>query len=97
MCERYSSVEAVRQAKMSGELYSSLRPDVPASISNFEVAAPDVTPPRPTVDATIYMKPSCPELLPHTITRSEDGTHLVMTLKQGGVEGQASACAAERT
>ena len=64
MRERYSSVEALRQAKMSGELYSSLRPDVPAGISKFEVAA-DATPPRPTVDATIYMKPWCPELLPH--------------------------------
>jgi len=90
MRERYPTVEAVRQAKLSGELYSSLGPEVPAGISNqpIDLPAPDVVPPIQLHDATLYMKPSCPELSPHTIGRSDDGSHLVMTVQQGGGEAK---------
>ena len=37
MRARYPTVESVRQAKLAGELYSSLRPDVPASIANVQI------------------------------------------------------------
>lgn len=90
MRERYPTVEAVRQAKLSGELYSSLGPEVPAGISNqpINLPAPDAVPPIQLHAATLYMKPSCPELSPHTIGRSDDGSHLVMTVQQGGGEAK---------
>ena len=40
MRARYPTVESVWQAKLAGELYSSLRPDVPAGIANVEIPAP---------------------------------------------------------
>ena len=40
MRARYPTVESVRQAKLAGELYSSLRPDVPASIANVQIFEP---------------------------------------------------------
>ena len=40
MRARYPTVESVRQAKLAGELYSSLRPDVPASIADVQIFEP---------------------------------------------------------